>query len=203
MVTRPKTVFTFDILETFHELSLQGKTTTYDFYHSVIRRTDNLQLGKPIVGYSLTVSNTLLLICSCSQYRDHEFARVMRLWRHLKMLKQAGRGQDPSGAEGTQEGELAIECPACPHPDRNLPSGWERAVPEILYVISTVLFWCHLLMDFQLALQSLRLHRCKLQVCLKEQGSSRYRISSRLGIHAGRDTLSHAPQELCGSAGGK
>ena len=172
MVTWPKTVFTFDILETFHELSLQGKTTTYDFYHSVIRRTDNLQLGKPIVGYSLTISNTLLLICSCSQYRDHEFARVMRLWRHLKMLKRAGRGQDPSGVEGTQEGELAIECPACPHPDRNLPLGWERAVPEILYVISTVLFWHHLLMDFQLALHSLRLHRCKLQVCLKEQGSS-------------------------------
>lgn len=57
----------------------------------------------------------------------------MRIWRHLKMLKRAGRGQDPSGAEGTQEGELAIECPACPHPGRNLPDGWENAPQEIRY----------------------------------------------------------------------
>jgi hypothetical protein len=50
-VNRPKTVFTFDVLETFHELSLQGKTTAYDFYYSIIRRTDNLQLGKATVGF--------------------------------------------------------------------------------------------------------------------------------------------------------
>ena len=49
------------------------------------------------------------------------------------MLKRAGRGQDPSGADGTQEGELAVECPACPHPGRNLPDGWENAPPEIRY----------------------------------------------------------------------
>jgi hypothetical protein len=46
---RPQTVFTFDALETFHELTLQGKTTPYDFYHSILRRTDNAQLGKRIV----------------------------------------------------------------------------------------------------------------------------------------------------------
>jgi hypothetical protein len=50
------------------------------------------------------------------------------------MLKRAGRGQDPAGAEGTQEGELAVECPACPQPGRNLPAGWENAPPEILLV---------------------------------------------------------------------
>lgn len=55
----------------------------------------------------------------------------MRIWRHLKMLKHAGHGQDPLGTEGTQEGELAVECPACPHPGRNLPDGWEDAPPEV------------------------------------------------------------------------
>jgi hypothetical protein len=49
------------------------------------------------------------------------------------MLKRAGREQDPLDAEGTQEGELAIECPACPHPGQNLPDGWENAAPEIWY----------------------------------------------------------------------
>jgi len=32
------------------------------------------------------------------------------------MLKRAGRGHDPAGVGATAPGELAIECPACPHP---------------------------------------------------------------------------------------
>lgn len=47
------------------------------------------------------------------------------------MLKRAGRGHDPSGAEGTAEGELAVECPACPHPGHNLPDDWESAPPHV------------------------------------------------------------------------
>jgi hypothetical protein len=47
---RPKTVFTFDCLATFHELTLQGKTTPFDFYHTILRRTDNAQLSKTIVS---------------------------------------------------------------------------------------------------------------------------------------------------------
>jgi hypothetical protein len=58
----------------------------------------------------------------------------MRIWRHLHMLKRAGRGQDPFGAVGTQEGELAVECLACPHPGRN-PDGWEDSKPDVQYVV--------------------------------------------------------------------
>lgn len=47
------------------------------------------------------------------------------------MLKRAGRGQDPAGASATGQGELAVECPACPHPGRNLPEGWESAGPQL------------------------------------------------------------------------
>ena len=47
------------------------------------------------------------------------------------MLKQTGCGQDPSSAEGTQEGELTVKCPTCPHPGHNLPEGWENAPPEV------------------------------------------------------------------------
>jgi hypothetical protein len=42
-------------------------------------------------------------------------------------LKRAGRGQDPLGIERTAQGELAVECPACPHPGRNLPDNWQEA----------------------------------------------------------------------------
>jgi hypothetical protein len=58
------------------------------------------------------------------------FLRIVREWRHLKMLKRAGRGHAPDGVKGTQEGECAILCPACPQPGKNLPDGWEVAPPE-------------------------------------------------------------------------
>lgn len=50
------------------------------------------------------------------------------------MLKRAGRGNDPCGIESTLDGECAIECPACPHPDKNLPEGWEKAPEAVRYV---------------------------------------------------------------------
>jgi hypothetical protein len=59
-----------------------------------------------------------------------EFHHVVRIWRHLLMLKRSGRGHDPEGATATLQGELAIECPACPHPDRNLPDNWDAEGPQ-------------------------------------------------------------------------
>jgi len=50
---------------------------------------------------------------------------MLRMWRHLHLLKRGGRGHDPSGAAGTAPGELVVLCPACPYPEINLPDGWE------------------------------------------------------------------------------
>lgn len=52
---------------------------------------------------------------------------MIRQWRHLILLKWMGRGHDPAGVKGTREGECAVLCPACPHPGKNLPDGWEDA----------------------------------------------------------------------------
>ena len=46
------------------------------------------------------------------------------------MLKRSGHGHDHEGAAATSLGELAIECPACPHPDCNLPLNWDSGGPE-------------------------------------------------------------------------
>lgn len=43
------------------------------------------------------------------------------------MAKRAVRGHDSRGIEGTLPGELAVECPACPQPGRNLPSDYKNA----------------------------------------------------------------------------
>ena len=53
--------------------------------------------------------------------------RVFRMWKNLMSLKRGGRGNDPAGIEATSNGELMVECPACPHPGKNLPDGWEKA----------------------------------------------------------------------------
>lgn len=54
---------------------------------------------------------------------------MMQLWWHLSQLKRFGRAHDPAGAHGTVQGELVIECPTCPHPNKNLPADWKDAAP--------------------------------------------------------------------------
>ena len=38
---RPQTAFTFDVLDTFQLLNLQGKLSAYDFYYSLDHKSDN------------------------------------------------------------------------------------------------------------------------------------------------------------------
>ncbi|TFK51470.1 hypothetical protein OE88DRAFT_1735365 [Heliocybe sulcata] len=117
---RPGTAFTFGLLNLFHQLTLQGKTNSYDFWLTLLRVTDNSSLASHSFHYK-------------------DFVRVMRLWRHLMMLKQAGRGHDPSLSSGTAQGELAVECPACPHPNGNLPEEWEDADSSIAWLYALTL----------------------------------------------------------------
>jgi len=52
-------------------------------------------------------------------------------WRHLKMLKRAGRGHDPERPiVQTAPGECAVLCRACPQPGKNMAPGWENEPPE-------------------------------------------------------------------------
>ena len=55
-LARPQTIFTFDCLETFHELTLQGKTSLYDYYNTLLRRSDNANLLNPVVSLILLSS---------------------------------------------------------------------------------------------------------------------------------------------------
>ena len=52
-------------------------------------------------------------------------------WRHLKMMKRAGRRHNSSTKD---EGSCAILCLACPQPGINLPANWENAPKETKYV---------------------------------------------------------------------
>ncbi|KDR70916.1 hypothetical protein GALMADRAFT_75522, partial [Galerina marginata CBS 339.88] len=107
----PRTCATFTLLKQLQMLSLTSKCATYDYYRMLERLTDNRGAEMPK-----------------SKYRS--LLRMILQWRHLKMLKRAGRGHDPTGVNGTKEGELALACPSCPHPGINLPDNWRIVSDE-------------------------------------------------------------------------
>ncbi|KAF8055893.1 hypothetical protein FPV67DRAFT_1679300 [Lyophyllum atratum] len=104
----PKTAATFQVLGHFQLLSFMSKVSAFEFYQTLVRHTDN------------TGTTTI-------PDRYSAFLRMVREWRHLKLLKRSGRGNDPQGVKATREGECAVLCPACPQPGINLPPGWEGA----------------------------------------------------------------------------
>ena len=54
--SRPNTVFTFDCLDTFHKHTLQGKGSLYDFYHLLLRKTDNANISDTVSGMNYVSS---------------------------------------------------------------------------------------------------------------------------------------------------
>ncbi|KAJ7701736.1 hypothetical protein B0H14DRAFT_3527423 [Mycena olivaceomarginata] len=109
---RPKSAITIPALKLFHAVSLQGKTTVYHFFNALAKITDNTGSKAFKHRYKLAL-------------------RAVREWRNLRALKRGGMGNDPDRrASETQDGELAVECIACPKVGVNLPEGWDKAAGE-------------------------------------------------------------------------
>ncbi|KAG6914738.1 hypothetical protein DXG01_015688 [Tephrocybe rancida] len=116
-VDRPKTAATFNVLQHFQLLSFESKASSFEFYTTLKRLSEN-------TGVTLTKD----------RYRS--FMTMVQEYRHLKMLKQSSRGHNPLGVQATKPGECAILCPACPHVKHNLPMGWENTSPERRFLYS-------------------------------------------------------------------
>ncbi|KAF6747236.1 hypothetical protein DFP72DRAFT_821976 [Ephemerocybe angulata] len=108
----PRTAATFRTLKLFQILSFESKGSHQEFYRAIVRLTGNV-------------------LSASSRDRYHEFIAMVSQWRHLKMLKRAGRGHDAGGIAGTTLGSCAIRCPSCPQPGINLPSNWASAPVEL------------------------------------------------------------------------
>ncbi|KAI0070519.1 hypothetical protein K474DRAFT_1713270 [Panus rudis PR-1116 ss-1] len=111
----PSTCCTFRLLEHFHMMTLQSKTTAYDYYQTLQMLTDSSGLGQTF-------------------NRLHAFMHMVREWRNLKVLKRAGRGHEEDGIEKTAPGELSIRCPACPVPGWNLPDNWDTVSDDMKFL---------------------------------------------------------------------
>ncbi|KAF7357140.1 CxC2 domain-containing protein [Mycena sanguinolenta] len=131
--TNPKTAASFAVLRLYHLLSFEAKCSALEFYQSLARQTDNL--GSYRRKRSLpsqageTEGDHPEKLGKIEKERYHGFLRMTRQWRHIRMLKRAGRGHDPAGIANTKPGECALLCPACPQPEKNLPPNW-KDVPE-------------------------------------------------------------------------
>ncbi|KAF5340022.1 hypothetical protein D9611_012449 [Ephemerocybe angulata] len=112
----PKTAATFRVLEVFELLQYESKVSPYELYNTISRLTDNTGIVE-------------------IKDRYPSFLRMVHEWRHLKLLKRAMRGHDPTRSAGeTKEGECALLCPPCPHPNINMPEGWEDEPEETRYI---------------------------------------------------------------------
>ncbi|KAJ7122459.1 hypothetical protein C8R44DRAFT_831617 [Mycena epipterygia] len=103
--TNPATASTF-----------RAKCSAHHFYNSLARLTNNNGVFQP-------------------RNRYNEFRRMTREWRHIQMLKRAGRGHAADGVERTKEGECALLCPACPQLGKNLPESGERFLYALFLAI--------------------------------------------------------------------
>ncbi|KAJ7306865.1 hypothetical protein DFH08DRAFT_720597 [Mycena albidolilacea] len=113
----PQTCATLAVVRLFQLLNCLGKLSAHDFLRSLEFLTNNDGLA-PVPD------------------RRRAFRHIIRQYRTTLRMKRAGRGHDLSGVNGTAQGELALQCRACPQPGRNLPDGWDNinwdAMPEDL-----------------------------------------------------------------------
>ena len=53
---------------------------------------------------------------------------MSREYAHLLLLKRGGRSHAENGISTTEDGGLAVDCPACVQPKKNTLEGWESIV---------------------------------------------------------------------------
>ncbi|KAJ7842389.1 hypothetical protein B0H14DRAFT_3692184 [Mycena olivaceomarginata] len=113
----PNTCATFSVLRLFQLLNCMGKLSAYDFLRGLEMCTNHDSLDKPPI-----------------QDRRKPFMHIMRQWREVKRMKRFKRGHLAGGARATAQGELALQCRACPQPGWNLPENWESIDPFYRFI---------------------------------------------------------------------
>ncbi|KAI6012412.1 hypothetical protein F5J12DRAFT_717717 [Pisolithus orientalis] len=139
-ITKPKTAFTFDVLNHFLIDALECKTSAMSFYQKLKRFTNNA-------------------FPDCIPDRYRELMRVSRLWRDLKHRKWFGFGHDKE--QDPRQGELALFCPACPQPGINLPPDWKTR-----YDSDTIMR--QYVMDGNFTAQHMKMNKPELDVSLAD-----------------------------------
>ncbi|KAG1723308.1 uncharacterized protein EDB91DRAFT_1087854 [Suillus paluster] len=114
---RPKTLFTFSILDDFLLDNLESSAN--DLEH----------ISTPHAGRGQSIpSKDVYTHRGRGQDQYRELMRVSQQWRHLKNMKWHGFGHHSNHCE---PGDLALFCPACPQPGINLSLTTEESLDEM------------------------------------------------------------------------
>ncbi|KAH9022866.1 hypothetical protein EDB84DRAFT_1589486 [Lactarius hengduanensis] len=100
-----ETAFTFSVLDDFLADNLECKTTAQQYY-SKLQGITNWMFPDRVPNL----------------YK--QLLRASRQWRDLKSRMQSGLGHQQV-RDSTDDGSIAIFCPACPQPGINLPNDWK------------------------------------------------------------------------------
>lgn len=151
---KPQSAASMAVLWSFHILNLQGQIAPTDFY----RALEQMMVGNGLSDVPVSQSTKYTITTTHIYFSKDclpQWMIMVREWRHIKMAKCAGRGQDPMGIEGTSQGSLSIPCHACPIPHINIPERWEDTPPEKRWVwnsfyrlvtfLNTILRWLYAL----------------------------------------------------------
>ncbi|TFK74082.1 hypothetical protein BDN72DRAFT_914121 [Pluteus cervinus] len=105
-VGNPQTAATFELLELFQMLGFMSKASGFELFQTLVRLTDNI--GNPVPDRYKS------LMC------------ILREWRHVRLMARMGKGHDIGGISAATAGSCAVLCPACPHPNINLPPDYNE-----------------------------------------------------------------------------
>ncbi|KAL1713357.1 hypothetical protein EV715DRAFT_211820 [Schizophyllum commune] len=105
--TSPQTCATETCLRQFDKINALSKVAVYEYCRALQKLSDSGDIKVPD--------------------KRRAFMNIVRQRRHIQLLKRGGRAHANDGVQTTQYGQLALRCPACPQPGRNLPSDWELA----------------------------------------------------------------------------
>ncbi|KAJ7029965.1 hypothetical protein C8F04DRAFT_1211814 [Mycena alexandri] len=117
-VKEPTTCATIAVLQLFQIINCLGKLSVYDFLRGLELCTNHDGLDKPLD-------------------RRKPFMHIVRQYRETKRMKRAKRGHLAGGVKATAQGELVVDCRACPHLGKNMPEDWKEieAVYRFIYFL--------------------------------------------------------------------
>ncbi|KAG1884743.1 hypothetical protein F4604DRAFT_1919247 [Suillus subluteus] len=114
---RPKTAFTFRVLDDFLLDNLECRHLSDELLQQA-PANDLQHVSTPCSGNTMPPPSTRHDIDkACCKDRYRELMRVARQWRQLKTMKWHGFGHR---SDIPSTGELALFCPACPQPGINV-----------------------------------------------------------------------------------
>ncbi|KAJ3506738.1 hypothetical protein NMY22_g17151 [Coprinellus aureogranulatus] len=112
-VKRPKTAFSFEVLDHFERLQLECKVSAYDFCSCLRRATDDAFTSKVPDIFP-------------------QFVVATQVWGVMMETKRLGQAHGIDHIlTHRRAGNLIVHCPMCPEPHMNLEGAW-REIPELL-----------------------------------------------------------------------